>query len=91
MEESKDIICASSHDSIVGVVGLHDFILVAVDIEKAHIQIGCSCGAGVSLCRSLRLIDYCIAWLAFRVSHLDCSITLYSIASLHAVARLVKY
>ena len=90
MEESEDIICASSHDSIVGVVGLHDLILVTVDIEKAHIQIGCSCGAGVSLCSSLRL-DCCIAGLAFGVSHLDCSITQYSIASLHAVALLVKY
>ena len=90
VEKSEHIVCAGSHNRIVSEVGLHNFVLVTVDIEKAHIEIRCGCRSGVALGGSLRL-NGCVTRLAFRISHLNCSITQYSVASLHTVALLVKY
>ena len=89
MEKSENIVCAGSHNRIVGVVGLHNFVLVTVDIEEAHIEVRCGYRSGVALGSSLRL-NGCVTRLAFGISHFDCSIAQYSVASLHTVALLVK-
>ena len=90
MEKSEHIVCAGSHNCIVGVVSLHNFVLVTVDIEEAHIEIRCGCRSGVALGTSLRL-NSCLARLALGISYLNCSISLYSVASLNTVTGLVKY
>ena len=90
MQKSEQIVSACSHNCIVSVIGLHNLVLVTVDVEKAHIEIRGGCGSGVSLCRS-RGLNVCLTRLALGISHLNCSITLYGVASLHTVTRLVKH
>ena len=91
MQKSEQVVSACSHNCIVSVIGLHNLVLVTVDVEKAHIEIRGGCGSGVALSSSLRINDSCLTRLALGISHLNCAITLYSVASLHTVTRLVKH
>ncbi len=91
VEKSEHIVCAGSHNRIVSEVGLHNFVLVTVDIEEAHIEIRCGYRSGVALGSSLRVLNGIFTRVALGISHLNCSVTLYSVASLNTVTGLVKY
>ena len=50
MEQSEEVLSASSHNSIVSKVTLHNLILVAVNVEETNHNVGCSSAPRVSSC-----------------------------------------
>ena len=50
MEQSEEVLSASSHNSIVSKVTLHNLILVAVNVEETNPNVGGSSAPRVSSC-----------------------------------------
>ncbi len=89
MEKSEDVLDAASDNNVVCVICLHNLILVLVEVEEAHHQIGSSVGFRIGHGWS-GSYNSVFARLALRISNLNCSITVFCVASLNTVTSLVE-